>query len=212
MEKEGVVKFKQNFSKSEPLSFSSIKELESWRRVFFLLKIIGGGDPERYKGLGFGNVSKRHEGTSFVVSGTQTGHIPHLNENHYSMVLSCDHENNEVITKGPIEASSESMTHGVLYKSDPRINFVFHTHCPQIWNSSEMLGLLMTDKEAEYGTPEMAEEVIRLYRKTDLKERRLFGMAGHTDGIVSFGGTADEAGLIMLKFLVQALALQKKSV
>ncbi len=47
--------------------------------------------------------------------------------------------------------------------------------------------------EVPYGTPEMAREVQRLFRETDVRARRIFAMAGHKDGIVAFGQDFREA-------------------
>ena len=49
---------------------------------------------------------------------------------------------------------------------------------------SEALPLAL---DVPYGTPEMAREVQRLFRETDVRTRKIFAMAGHTDGIVAFG-------------------------
>jgi hypothetical protein len=44
-----------------------------------------------------------------------------------------------------------------------------------------------------YGTPEMAREVQRLFRETDVRNWNIFAMAGHGDGIVAFGRDFREA-------------------
>jgi L-ribulose-5-phosphate 4-epimerase len=44
-----------------------------------------------------------------------------------------------------------------------------------------------TVSSVTYGTPEMAREVQRLFRETDLRSRKIFAMAGHRDGIIVFG-------------------------
>ena len=63
----------------------------------------------------------------------------------------------------------------------------------------------MTRADVAYGTPEMADEVRRLFCETDVRQLRIFGMAGHEDGIVTFGRTADEAGSAMLGALARSL-------
>jgi ribulose-5-phosphate 4-epimerase/fuculose-1-phosphate aldolase len=50
-----------------------------------------------------------------------------------------------------------------------------------------------TGKTIEYGTPEMADEVRRLFQITDVKKRRVLIMAGHEGGIVAFGRDLAEA-------------------
>jgi hypothetical protein len=81
-----------------------------------------------------------------------------------------------------------------------------HAHSPHIWRHAAELQLPMTE-DVPYGTPEMAQEVARLYRESDVAQKRIFGMAGHEDGIVTFGATAEEAGFVMLGTLARALQL-----
>ncbi len=56
-----------------------------------------GQDPARYDGYDFGNVSQRigdidapHGKRSFIISGTQTGHLQELDSRHYTRVMSYD--------------------------------------------------------------------------------------------------------------------------
>jgi hypothetical protein len=46
-----------------------------------------------------------------------------------------------------------------------------------------------------------------LFRETDVNHRRIFSMAGHEDGVISFGETADDAGSILLRALAHAYAI-----
>jgi len=50
-----------------------------------------------------------------------------------------------------------------------------------------------TRKHVEYGTPEMAAEMGRLFRESDVRERRILAMAGHEAGIFAFGAAPEEA-------------------
>ena len=54
----------------------------------------------------------------------------------------------------------------------------------------------------------MAEEVRRLFRDTSVRQRGIFAMGGHEDGVVSFGRSAEEAGNVMVDCLVRAFALK----
>jgi hypothetical protein len=47
----------------------------------------------------------------------------------------------------------------------------------------------------------MATEVRRLFNDTDVRERKIFSMGGHEDGIVSFGTTVEEAGETLIRTL-----------
>ncbi len=50
----------------------------------------------------------------------------------------------------------------------------------------------------------MAEEVCRLYQNTPVSVLKIFAMAGHEDGIVAFGGSMEEAGLTLIRYLAIA--------
>ena len=204
---EGVIKFKLQFSEAAPMEMEHLAELNSWRNILWQHALIG-QDPTRYEGLGFGNVSKRignfsesRGKRSFIISGTQTGHLPELDNIHYTHVRKYDAASNIVAAEGPIKPSSESLTHGMIYDLDTDIRFVLHVHSPDIWLAASSLGIPVTDAAVAYGTPGMAEEVQRLFKETDVREKKIFSMGGHDDGVVSFGTTAEEAGDVLLRTL-----------
>jgi L-ribulose-5-phosphate 4-epimerase len=207
---EGVIKFQLDYTPTSPLDASLLTELMHWRDLLFEHQLIG-QDPTRYGGYGFGNISARLpslETTAdqriFAISGTQTGNLPHLGAEHYALVEACYPAENRIVASGPIRPSSESMTHGVLYELDADLRFVMHAHSPEIWLAASRLGLPITQADIPYGTPEMAQEVHRLFTATDCRQRGIFSMGGHEDGIVSFGPTADSAGTTLLDALRRA--------
>jgi L-ribulose-5-phosphate 4-epimerase len=57
-----------------------------------------------------------------------------------------------------------------------------------------------TLETVEYGTPEMARETVRLFNETDVKEKKILVMAGHKEGILSFGKDLNEAREVLLKY------------
>ena len=97
---------------------------------------------------------------------------------------------------GPVKASSESLTHAAVY-ADSKVNAVIHVHNLKLWN---YLKNKVPATSAEYGTPEMAYEVIRLFKETDVSTRNIFIMLGHIEGVVAFGRDLDEAGNMIIKF------------
>lgn len=210
---EGVIKFRMDFVEVGALTAVQLSELNAWRKVLLIMGMIG-QTPERYDNYGFGNISRRLSAEEageydhpFVISGTQTGGIADLGPDHYATVLRCLPTENRVIAEGPMRPSSESMTHGVVYEMDSRINWVFHAHDPYIWQQRLVLGVPTTADDVAYGSPEMSAEVGRLFRETDVAERRIFAMGGHVDGIVTFGATAEEAGEVLLRYLATAVRL-----
>ncbi|MEM9777904.1 MAG: class II aldolase/adducin family protein [Chloroflexota bacterium] len=204
-EKEGVIKFSLEYETAPALPAADITELNAWRKIMVMMGMIG-QDDARYAGYGFGNISCRIEGNRFVISGTQTGSIADLTAEHYAVVTACFGAENRVVAEGPVKPSSESMTHGIVYQLAPDIDWVIHVHDPHIWQAAERLNIPQTAADIPYGTPEMSAAVERLYAETDMKTQKIFSMAGHEDGVVAFGKTAEEAGGILLNML--ALALQ----
>ena len=110
---EGYVKYESHWTQGPATHVNAAKELDTWRRPLYEAGLIG-----EYveHGIGYGNISMRR-GTSnlFLITGTQTGHLPVTDERHYSLVTDCDLRSNIVHCSGPIQASSEAMTHGAIY-------------------------------------------------------------------------------------------------
>jgi ribulose-5-phosphate 4-epimerase/fuculose-1-phosphate aldolase len=207
MQEEGVTKFDLRFSERTPVSLDTFADLNRWRRQLWEQALIG-QDSMRYGGYGFGNVSQRLPDSpelvghrAFLISGSQTGHLPALRAEHYAVVSACDPTMNRVEAYGPIRPSSESLTHGMLYDQADTIRVILHVHSPDIWRAADRLQLPVTDVSVAYGTPAMAEEVRRLFNDTGVAEQRIFSMGGHEDGIVALGKSADEAGAILLRTL-----------
>lgn len=202
-EREGVVRYRLDYQPGTPPDWHVIDPVNAWRRVLHHLELVGGGLAGRYGGLGFGNVSARlpEGGGSFAVSGTQTGHIQELGAQHYCVVIRCDAEHNTIVARGPIRPSSEALTHGALYDADPAIQCVLHVHSPDIWERADVLDLPSTRQNVEYGTPEMAVEVGTLVSEAARRGVPVIAMAGHQDGVLAFGRTADEAGLAVVRIL-----------
>jgi len=211
---EGVVKYREEYTACAPLEPALVAELAVWRRLLWDAGLIG-QDPARYDGAGFGNASMRTRPydrpkgqRSFLVTGTQTGKDADLGPDRFAIVETYDIANNLVRVRGPVRASSESMTHGAVYDQSPQIRWIFHAHSPEIWRRRDALGLPSTHPAVAYGTPEMAQEVVRLFADTGLREGRIFAMAGHEDGVITFGSSASETAWRMLETLARARLLR----
>jgi ribulose-5-phosphate 4-epimerase/fuculose-1-phosphate aldolase len=207
MQEEGVIKFDLTFKDAAAVPANMLTELNHWRGILWQQALIG-QNPARYDGYGFGNVSQRigdfnalQGKRSFIISGSQTGHLPELDNSRYAHVKTYDAASNAVSAEGPIKPSSESLTHGMIYDIYNEIRVVLHVHSPDIWLATDRLGIPVTDADVPYGTPKMAKEVQRLFNETDVREKKLFSMGGHEDGVVSFGTTAEEAGNVLLRTL-----------
>jgi ribulose-5-phosphate 4-epimerase/fuculose-1-phosphate aldolase len=183
--------------------------LNRWRKVFLAQGVIG-QDSQRYDGLGFGNLSRRlpdGDMDAFVISGTQTGHLEELTPADYAIVTSCDPLANKVAACGQIKPSSEALSHAILYQASPKVLWVMHLHSPDIFTYYAKLNLPCTSPSADYGTPEMALEIERLSAGLDYSKPEIIVMAGHQDGILAYGNSADATGRLVLATLEKAKEL-----
>ena len=90
------------------------------------------------------------------------------------------------------------MTHAAIYQLDLTIGAIVHVHSGELWRRY-LDRLPTTDPDVAYGTPQMANEFRRLYRDTDFRNTRLAVMAGHEEGLLSFGTTLEEAASRVLE-------------
>lgn len=104
---EGLIKYKHFLVRGPPLNSNAIKELNLWRGVLHSCGLIC-QDPNKYGGVGYGNVSQRvppygmpKNNSNFIISGTQTGGLEHLTEKHYTKVLKYYPKENTVVYTGP---------------------------------------------------------------------------------------------------------------
>lgn len=187
---EGVVKYRSDWTRSAPLDYKEIDELNRWRRPLFDAGMIGHWDEQD---IGYGNLSVRIDASDrFIISGTQTGHVAMTDARHYALVTGFDIERNSVHCVGPVQASSEAMTHAALYGLDAQIGAVVHVHRDELWVRLKDR-VATAAASAAYGTPGLAREFARLYRETDLPESGIAVMAGHDAGLISIGRTVREA-------------------
>ena len=207
MQEEGIIKFDLHYTYAEPESPAPLAALNTWRNRLWQLQLIG-QQAGRYGGAGFGNISRRIEAQNapaghreFIITGSQTGKLACLDARHYCIVTDWNVQCNRVIARGPVRPSSEALTHGTLYDQDDDIRVVFHVHSPAIWRAARRLGLTSSDPAIAYGTPEMAEEVTRLFRETNVGRTALFTMGGHEDGVIAFGPDEETTGTLLLKTL-----------
>lgn len=192
---DGVIKYQRDFTKTEALKPDQYRPLECWRKKLYQLKLIGEYPSEK---IGYGNLSMRLHEHHFLITGTQTGKHPDLNGEHYTIVTGHDLKMNLIKASGPIDASSEALTHAAIYAHNQKIQAVFHVHEKLLWNAMLEHNLAHTQKDIPYGTVAMATAVNELIADDTCG---VFAMAGHEDGIVSFGKNLDEAGELILELV-----------
>jgi len=93
---------------------------------------------------------------------------------------------------GQVQASSEAMTHGAVYRSCSGANCVMHIHCGVIFNGMIRDGCPATAKNAAYGTPEIALALAGCVQELGADEGAVV-LAGHDEGIIVWGTTVERA-------------------
>jgi L-ribulose-5-phosphate 4-epimerase len=173
--------------------FDGFAELNACRQKLRRLGVIG-MDAD---GIGFGNLSIRDGATNgFYITASATGGISELTPAHCARVVAYDFARNWLRCEGSAIASSESLTHAAVYESEAKADAVIHGHNLKLW--AALLGHApTTSKAVDYGTPEMAYEVRRLFKTTDVKSGKIFVMAGHKGGVVTFGKDLEEAFTVL---------------
>jgi len=194
---EGYIKFNSQLHQTPPPSEWVVEEVNTWRDRMYDLEYIGAYEG----GIGYGNISVKSDLLSeFIVTGSGTGTIPILFANHFTRVSSYSIDANSVVCEGRIDASSESMTHAAVYACAPEARAVIHIHSRRHWDAL-LNKIPTTSDQAAYGTPEMAREIKRLFVETNFPEIRVMAMAGHDEGILSYGTSLDDAGGRLLDVL-----------
>jgi len=187
--KKGYIKFHCDWKKEPALSENALQSIHWGRQEMYARRLIGVYD----NGIDYGNISERLEEGKFVISGSATGGLKKLEATHYSVVDKIDVKNNRVWCNGPIKASSESMSHAVIYQNCPEVNAIVHIRNLDLWKSL-VHRAPTTHASVTYGTPEMANEIIRLLKQTNLRQHTgYFAMAGHEEGVIAFGKNMEHA-------------------
>ncbi|MBR6625629.1 MAG: class II aldolase/adducin family protein, partial [Mailhella sp.] len=125
MTDEGYVKYSCEHADGPAPEHSAWQDINDLRSDLVKAGLVGVLE----NGVGYGNVSLRAEGEGlFMVSATSTGHIAELGPEHYCLVTDCDIDANTVRSCGPMQASSESMTHAAVYAASPETGCVIHLH------------------------------------------------------------------------------------
>jgi len=189
------VKFTYECARTDIAPFDSLAELNACRRKLLEERLMGVDS----NGVGFGNVSVR-DGVSgnFYITGSATGGLPELTPTDCVRVVAYDFARNWLRYEGAAIPSSESLTHAAIYESDPSTSAVIHCHDSGLW-ATLLHRAPTTSKAIAYGTPEMAYEIIHLFKISDVRSRKIFAMTGHEAGIVAFGRNLEDAFDVMMR-------------
>ena len=189
------VKFSCQCARADIPSFGGLAELNEYRRKLLQLRLIGVDS----NGTGFGNLSIMDGATdNFYITGSATAAMSELALADCAKVVAYDFNRNWVQYEGSAIPSSESLTHAAVYGSDATARAVIHCHDLKLW--AALLNHAPTSsKAAQYGTPELAYEIMRLFKNGDLESRKILVMAGHEAGIVTFGKDLEEAFAVLMR-------------
>ncbi len=189
MNETGVVKFHCESGGRELSPFAGLEELQSAREELRRRGLLGVDET----GIGFGNVSQRvEESDTFHITGSGTGRLPRLGLQDFAKVTEWDFARNWLRSTGRAIPSAESLTHAAIYAEAAEARMVLHGHDARLWRNLCERGIV-TRPDVPYGTPALAREVQRLFRETDVRMKKIFAIAGHRDGIVTFGRDLAEA-------------------
>lgn len=186
------IKFKCEHVLAAAVSFPEFDELNKYRHKLRQLGLIG----MDANGIGFGNISVRDGAKQFHITGSGTGGLPQLTPADCTKIVAYDFAKNWLRCEGPAIASSESLTHAAVYESEPTAGAVIHCHDAKLW-AALLDRAPTTSKTVEYGTPQMAHEVQRLFETSEVKGKKIFVLAGHEAGIVTFGKDIAEAFAVL---------------
>ena len=185
---DGYVKYTAVHTTAPAIEAPHWAELNKARTQLHRLGVLG----VTPQGIGFGNVSIRFQGEEFLISGTATGALPELTPAEYCLVNSFDLAQNRIVSTGPVQASSEAMTHGAVYQSCSGARCVMHIHSRAIFNGMIRDGCPATAKNAAYGTPEIALALAQCVRELGTDEGAVV-LAGHDEGVIVWGPTVEKA-------------------
>ncbi len=191
---EGYIKYQYDWIEAPARGWHKIRALSEWRQLMFEAGLIGAYDGE----IGFGNISIRDTpAKEFIITGATTGNLKNLGPEHFTRVIDYDFGANHLTCKGPIRASSESLTHAAVYEASRAINAVIHIHNADMWHKYKDV-LPTTSPEIPYGTPDMAFEVNRLVRESVRPAKQLIIMGGHEEGVLAYGDSLGKAASVLL--------------
>lgn len=185
---DGVIKFQSEEIVFDRGIFNEINTMQTMENLNILREQVRakGWIGVDTSGIGYGNISAKlptlDYKNAFMISGSQSAHLPNLKTENWAVVLDWNIALNSLQYFGA-KASSESLSHAAIYDCDSRISVVLHVHDFALWN----MDLASTPVDAEYGTPAMAQGIQKLWRQLGSPLQGVLRMAGHQDGVIFWG-------------------------
>jgi ribulose-5-phosphate 4-epimerase/fuculose-1-phosphate aldolase len=189
--REGKIRFNTVFVSNNIPSDPKIFKLKNWSEIFQK----NGLTPE-VKGNYTGNLSFRSR-DGFVITASGLKDKENLGGDCFVYIKDYDEVSNTFSVEGQKKPSSETLMHHLLYEGNQEINAVFHGHNNIIVAVAKELKLVITEKEFESGTIELAKEVQKVS-----ENNKLIVLRNH--GFVTVGNDMKEAGELALTTLQKA--------
>ena len=145
-----------------------------------------------------GNLSLR-ENCSFIITASGAD-LRELKNEEIVKVLKTDIDNRKLVAEGMMLPSSESLLHAAVYHQRPEIMAVFHGHYPVSEENFIKIDLPITEKETEYGSIELINEILSI-----LNDHNFILIKNH--GFLSLGRTPHEAGNRILNICTKAKSI-----
>ncbi len=193
--KEGKIRFNTIFVSDKIPDDPKIFELKDWSERFQK----NGLTPE-VSGNYTGNLSFRSS-EGFVITASGLKDKKNLGDDCFVQIKGYNEVSNTFSVEGQKKPSSESLMHHLLYNENQDINAVFHGHNNIIVTVAKDLKLVITKKEFESGTIELAKEVLKV-----LDNNKLIVIRNH--GFVAVGNNMKETGELALATLEKAKCKQ----
>lgn len=172
-----------------------IERINKWRNILYDLKLIG----EYVDRINFGSMSERNY-DGFIMPCSKTGGIEKLTKENYVTVTEWNFFKKRVTCIGKAKVPYESLTHAAFYEICPEINSVIYINKLNLWN--KLLNKVpTTSKKIKLGTPKMIPELLRLFEKTNVREKKIVVIGGNSERIIFFGKSPSEAGTVLLNYL-----------
>ncbi len=193
--KDGYIKYQCNLTHNILENYPEMDLINIHRRELRNMKMLG----VYPSGISYGNISMRIGEYRFLITGTQTGSFDDLEAFHFAIVNEWDISKNILNCIGELNASSEALSHAAIYEVLPNCNAVIHVHHLQLWK--QVLYKIPTIPEsAEYGTPALANAIADSILNSSAVSSGLIALAGHYEGLISYGDTIEAASAVILKY------------
>ena len=166
------------------LTDSKIQQLAGWGKRLIDMGAVKGTE---------GNLSYRSS-LGFIITGTNVALSAITGETVAEITgVVYGLSKHSVYVKGMVNPSRETLLHTQIYELKEDANAIFHAHDIEVMKQAVKLGIPSTELEQPAGSPELAQEAVKLLKLE--KDVKYFVLKNH--GVVALGTSMDEAGKLL---------------